>query len=165
MTSLSPLRLSLDDKLDALRKLNPTGNWQSLDDQRFCTRCEHIITGRQIEVAGGTRAHGPLRLECPTAGCPGTPETWTKLARHGGKRHRTGAGDVDSAPSRVEIRGQAENISITHNGRAAVILRSSAPARRRRNWLAQNILSIVTDCRSLLSLLRRSPGPNFYPVS
>ena len=165
MTSLSPLRLSLEDKLDALRKLDPSGNWQSLDDQRFCTRCEHIITGRQIEVAGGTRAHGPLRLECPTTGCTGTPETWTKLVRDDRKRHRSARSDSASDAGRVEIRGQAGDISITHNGHVAVILRSMASNRKARaNWVARNIRSVARDCRSLLSVLRRSPNRNFHPV-
>ena len=89
VTTSVPLRLNGQDKLDALRKLDPNAGWISLDDQRYCTRCNHLISGRQIEVAGGTRAHGPLRLQCPTAACEATPEDWTTPAR----RNQRGAGD------------------------------------------------------------------------
>ena len=162
---MSPLRLTVEDKLDALRKLDPKGKWQSLDDERYCTRCDHGISGRQIEVAGGTRAHGPLRLECPTAGCVGTPEDWTRPPRHGANRTGTDQDAAGTDNIRVEIRGETENISITSNGRAAVIRRSRSTAGRRgANWLARSVVSVAADCRSLLGQLRPSPRGNFYPV-
>ena len=184
VSTSAPVRLAVEDKLEALRKLDPNHQWDSLDDQRYCTRCDHIITGRQIEVAGGTRAQGPLRLECPTQGCPATPAQWTAPGRQ--RRVRDGNDDVATADrkaadrSRVEIRGESEHISVIHDGRAPVVRRTrsvaelspedlaalqrNAPRRSRFGRLTHNIASIATDCRSLLGLLRPAPRSNFYPI-
>jgi hypothetical protein len=72
----SPIALSDKDKLDALRRLDQFRQWPSLDEKRFCLVCSKIITGRQIEVAGGTRGNGPLRLSCPTERCHSIPIDW-----------------------------------------------------------------------------------------
>ena len=74
--SLSPLApLSDCEKLDALRQLDQFREWRSLDDKRFCLVCGRIITGRQIQVTGGTRGNGP-RLSCPTERCNSIPMDW-----------------------------------------------------------------------------------------
>ncbi|PWT86218.1 MAG: hypothetical protein C5B58_01770 [Acidobacteria bacterium] len=64
------------DKLDVLRRLDQFRQWHSLDDKRCCLVCGKIITGRQINVAGGTRGKGPLRLGCPTNQCNSIPMDW-----------------------------------------------------------------------------------------
>jgi len=75
--TLTPsLALSDADKLDALRRLDQFREWRSLDDQRFCLVCGKIITGRKIQVAGGTRGDGPQRLSCPTERCNSIPMDW-----------------------------------------------------------------------------------------
>jgi hypothetical protein len=71
-----PTSLPDADKLDALRRLDQFREWHSLDDKRFCLVCGKIITGRQIQVAGGTRGNGPLRLNCPTERCNSIPMDW-----------------------------------------------------------------------------------------
>ena len=71
-----PVRLSEVDKLDALRRLDQFRRWRSLDEKRYCLVCGKIITGRQIQVAGGTRGNGPLRLSCPTERCNSIPMDW-----------------------------------------------------------------------------------------
>src|SRR6266571_6507255 len=71
-----PIALSDADKLDALRRLDQFRQWGSLDEKRYCLVCGKIITGRQIEVAGGTRGNGPLRLSCPTERCNSIPMDW-----------------------------------------------------------------------------------------
>jgi hypothetical protein len=71
-----PLTLSDSDKLDALRRLDQFRQWRSLDDKRFCLVCGKIINGREIQVAGGTRGTGPLRLSCPTERCNSIPMDW-----------------------------------------------------------------------------------------
>jgi hypothetical protein len=48
----------------------------SLSDHRFCLCCQDEFTGREIDIIGGTRAHGRLRLICPTPGCNSTSEDW-----------------------------------------------------------------------------------------
>jgi hypothetical protein len=71
-----PTPLPDADRLDALRRLDQFREWRSLDDRRFCLVCSRLITGRQIQVAGGTRGNGPLRLSCPTEGCDSIPMDW-----------------------------------------------------------------------------------------
>ena len=71
-----PAPLADADKLNALRRLDQFREWRSLDDRRFCLVCSRLITGRQIQVAGGTRGNGPLRLSCPTERCNSIPMDW-----------------------------------------------------------------------------------------
>ena len=76
MTLISPIDLSDEDKLEALRKLDQFRQWCSLDDTRYCLVCGEIITGRQIIAIGGTRGNGPLRIKCPTERCNSIPMDW-----------------------------------------------------------------------------------------
>src|SRR5437763_13297884 len=69
-------RLSDGEKLEVLRRLDQFRQWHSLDEQRYCLVCGNLITGQQIQVAGGTRGNGPLRLSCPTQGCNSIPMDW-----------------------------------------------------------------------------------------
>ena len=71
-----PIALSDADTLDALRRLDQFRQWRSLDEKRYCLVCGKIITGQQIQVAGGTRGNGPLRLSCPTVRCNSIPMDW-----------------------------------------------------------------------------------------
>jgi hypothetical protein len=71
-----PIALSDAEKLDALRRLDQFREWRSLDDKRFCLVCAKIITGRQIQVEGGTRGNGPQRLSCPSERCNSIPMDW-----------------------------------------------------------------------------------------
>jgi hypothetical protein len=65
-----------NEQLEALRQLDQFRQWHSLDEKRYCLVCGELVTGRQIQVAGGTRGDGPLRLHCPTAGCNSIPMDW-----------------------------------------------------------------------------------------
>ena len=76
MTLSSPITLSEIDKLDVLCRLDQFRQWRSLDEKRFCLVCGKIITGRQIQVEGGTRGNGSLRLSCPTERCNSIPMDW-----------------------------------------------------------------------------------------
>ena len=76
MQAHAPIRLCSSDKLDVLRRLDQFRRWDSLDDKRLCLECGKIISGRQIEVVGGTRAMGPLRLQCPTEDCNAIAMDW-----------------------------------------------------------------------------------------
>jgi hypothetical protein len=69
-------KLSHDEKLEALRRLDQFRQWRSLDEKRYCLVCGKIIMGGQIDVGGGTRGNGPLRLSCPTEGCNSIPMDW-----------------------------------------------------------------------------------------
>ena len=63
--------ISLPDaeKLNVLRLRDQFRPWHSLDDKRYCLVCGKIITGHQIQVAGGTRGNRALRLSCPSEHC------------------------------------------------------------------------------------------------
>ena len=75
--ALSPVtKLSDEEKLEVLRRLDQFRQWHSLDDNRYCLVCGTLISGRQIQVAGGTRGNGPLRLSCPTERCNSIPMDW-----------------------------------------------------------------------------------------
>jgi hypothetical protein len=76
VTLSPPVTLTDADKLDALRRLDQFRQWRSLDEKRFCLVCGKIITGRQIQVAGGIRGNGPLRVSCPTERCNSIPMDW-----------------------------------------------------------------------------------------
>jgi hypothetical protein len=71
-----PITVSDANKLDVLRMLDQFRQWRSLDEKRYCLVCGEIITGRQVQVAGGTRNEEPLRLSCPTAQCNSIPMDW-----------------------------------------------------------------------------------------
>lgn len=75
--SLLATRLAPEDKLDALRRLDSRSSWDSLDDKRYCTVCHKTISGRQVQVVGGTNGLRALRLKCSTTGCLSTPSDWT----------------------------------------------------------------------------------------
>jgi hypothetical protein len=76
MTLSPPITLSNAEKLDTLRRLDQFRQWRSLDDKRFCLVCGKIITGRQIQIAGGTRGNGPMRISCPSERCNSIPMDW-----------------------------------------------------------------------------------------
>ena len=76
MSSLAPINVSAGDKLRLLQRLDQYRRWASLDDKRQCIQCGEIISGREIEIVGGTRALGPLRLQCPTPNCRAIPIDW-----------------------------------------------------------------------------------------
>ena len=69
-------KLSEEEKLEVLRLLDQFREWHSLEEKRYCLVCGIIISGRQIQVEGGTRGNGPLRLSCPTERCNSIPMDW-----------------------------------------------------------------------------------------
>jgi hypothetical protein len=69
-------KLSDEEKLEVLRRLDQFRQWHLLDEKRYCLVCGNIISGRQIRVSGGTRGNGPLRLTCPTERCNSIPMDW-----------------------------------------------------------------------------------------
>jgi len=73
---LTATRLADEEKLEALRRLDQFRQWHSLDERRYCLVCGTLISGGQIQVSGGTRGNGPLRLYCPTERCNSIPMDW-----------------------------------------------------------------------------------------
>jgi hypothetical protein len=103
----SPINLSDAEKLETLRRLDQFRAWHLLDEKRYCLVCGKIITGEQIQVTGGTRGNGPLRLNCPTERCHSIPMDWVLptdevmaiLSRQEAERGNAPALDVNrSAP-------------------------------------------------------------------
>ena len=76
MALLTPVDLSSAEKHDLLQRLDRYRKWQSLDEKRYCLACGWVIDGYEIQVVGGTRGTGPLRLICPTRGCHSIPMDW-----------------------------------------------------------------------------------------
>jgi hypothetical protein len=78
MALVSPIKLSDEDKLEILQRLDQFRQWHSLDEKRYCLVCGKIITGREIQMIGGTRGNGPLRIICPTEQCNAIPMDWVR---------------------------------------------------------------------------------------
>jgi hypothetical protein len=76
VTLSTAARLADDERLNVLRRLDQFRQWHSLDEKRYCLVCGKLISGQQIQVAGGTRGNGPLRLSCPTEKCNSIPMDW-----------------------------------------------------------------------------------------
>jgi hypothetical protein len=76
MALLARIDLSSAEKHDVLRRLDRYRKWHSLDEKRYCLACGQVIDGHEIQVVGGTRGTGPLRLICPTRGCHSIPMDW-----------------------------------------------------------------------------------------
>ena len=70
------IKLSDEEKLEVLRRLDQFRKWYSLEEKRYCLVCGEVISGLQIQVTGGTRGNGPLRLSCPTEKCNSIPMDW-----------------------------------------------------------------------------------------
>jgi hypothetical protein len=54
------------------------GQFQRVDEKRYCLVCGKIITGWEIQVIGGTRENGPRRIICPTERCNAMPIDWVE---------------------------------------------------------------------------------------
>jgi hypothetical protein len=76
VTLSTAARSADDEKLEVLRLLDQFRQWHSLDEKRYCLVCGNLISGRQIQVDGGTRGNGPLRPSCPTERCNSIPMDW-----------------------------------------------------------------------------------------
>ena len=98
MALVSSIKLSGQEKLAILQRLDQFRQWHSLDEKRYCLVCGKIITGREIQVIGGTLGNGPLRIICPTEDCNAMPMEWVrptdevliKIAMVEAERHRLG---------------------------------------------------------------------------
>jgi len=104
MTSLVPVKIPESDKLRVLRRLDQFRIWESLDDDRQCIQCGKIFSGHEIEVVGGTRGLGPLRVQCPTKNCPALAIDWILP-------------NTPAKPAKVEIR---QSMSVAPMSGAAV---------------------------------------------
>lgn len=61
-------------KLRLFQASDPLKQWWSLDEARFCKRCEHLFLGRDIQVLEDEA--GQVHFRCPTLRCDGGFEDW-----------------------------------------------------------------------------------------
>src|SRR5436190_23704752 len=76
MTPVSWIKLSDQEKLTILQRLDRFRQWHSLDEKRYCLVCGEIITGREIQVTMDTPDNRSLCLICPTKHCDAMPIEW-----------------------------------------------------------------------------------------
>jgi hypothetical protein len=111
MALLLPIELSDQDKLTILQRLDQFRKWRSLEEKRYCLACGQIIEGHAIQVVGGTRGTGPLRIVCPTRGCHSIPMDW--VLPNDEVLSRAAALNRESPPITLEAnRGAAPDSSI-----------------------------------------------------
>ena len=78
MALVSPIKLSDEEKLDVLQRLDQFRLWHSLDEKRYCLVCGKIISGREIQVVRNASENEPLRIVCPTTHCDARPVEWAR---------------------------------------------------------------------------------------
>jgi hypothetical protein len=61
-------------RLRLFQSADPLKEWWSLDEMRFCARCERLFIGREIKLS--ERDDGSIEFHCPTQGCPGGWADW-----------------------------------------------------------------------------------------
>jgi hypothetical protein len=76
MALVSWIKLSDQEKLAILQRLDQFRHWHSLDEKRYCLVCGEIITGRRIQVIRSTCENRLLRAICPTKHCDAMPIEW-----------------------------------------------------------------------------------------
>src|SRR5262245_45748816 len=76
MTLISSIKLSDEEKLNVLRRLDQFREWHSLEEKRYCLVCGEMFTGREIQGIESTDGDCPLRAICPTEYCNAIPMEW-----------------------------------------------------------------------------------------
>ena len=72
-THARPLITTLGRKLKLLQR-HDRRQWWSIDEARFCTRCEHLFLGREIRFLEDDDS--VVHFHCPTYECEGTLPDW-----------------------------------------------------------------------------------------
>ena len=71
---MTALALTPARKLRLFQNSDPHKWWYSIDEIRFCARCEHPFIGRDIKVFED--GDGVIHFRCPTYGCKGGFDDW-----------------------------------------------------------------------------------------
>ena len=114
------IRPGAEDKLAALRRLDKSRAWNSLDDQLYCTICKSVISGRQIEVVGGTNGLRALHLKCSTPGCFSTPADWILPVKSDTVRE-INILFRDNGASTVRLLGKIDLADYLHSDRSSIV--------------------------------------------
>jgi len=136
-------RLSDEEKLEALRRLDQFRQWHSLEEKRYCLVCGNLISGWQIQVAYGTRSNGSLRLSCPTEGCNSIPMDWVLLTDEIlAKVEKMGAEEREASalkPAAVTIgNGKTVRTGKTHDDLMSRLLKFALPFKRHSKAVPSN---------------------------
>jgi hypothetical protein len=71
---MSHLPLTDGRKLQLFREHDPLKTWWTLNELRFCDRCEHLFIGREIKILEDDNLE--YHFHCPTFGCDGGFADW-----------------------------------------------------------------------------------------
>ncbi len=71
---LTALPLTAGRKLRLFQISDPNKQWWSVDEMRFCARCEHLFLGRDVQVFEDEA--GAVHFRCPTLKCEGGFADW-----------------------------------------------------------------------------------------
>lgn len=74
MRRMSVLPLTDGRKLQLFQAHDPLKQWWSLNELRYCARCEHLFIGREIKVVENDDM--TYHFHCPTRGCAGGFTDW-----------------------------------------------------------------------------------------
>ena len=145
MHTLPSLALSARDHLDLIRRLDREHSWSSLSDQRYCTECHEVFSARDLEITGGTRALGRLRLQCASAGCASLPDAWLPVGdRRTARRVVSARKDLARTSDRTRRPSRLSRL-------ARVIQQAKAQASRGQ--------ALMSACRKLAARLKVVPAP------
>jgi len=68
------LSLTKGRKLKLFQAYDPFKQWWSVDELRFCAKCEHLFIGREIKIYEDDNMI--FHFRCPTLNCDGGFEDW-----------------------------------------------------------------------------------------
>jgi hypothetical protein len=120
MSAPTCVKLSPEEKLEILRRLDEFHFWHSLDDRRMCRECGHSITGWEIQVIEGKHPRDRMRLQCPTEGCVSSPSQWVYADPVLAARLRSDIPSFD-----LQSTTQIEDLSVIYRGRIQTVRRAS----------------------------------------
>lgn len=74
LPAMHSLPLTPGKKLRLFQTHDTFKQWWTLDEMRFCAKCEHLFIGRDIKVLTDEREN--IFFQCPTLGCDGGFADW-----------------------------------------------------------------------------------------
>jgi hypothetical protein len=71
---MHPVVTTPGGRLRIIQRHDPFKQWWSLDELRFCRKCEHLIIGRDIRILRDE--NDEYHFRCPTDECEGGWTEW-----------------------------------------------------------------------------------------
>ena len=72
---MSPFVTTPGRKLKIVQAHDPFKQWWSLDETRFCKKCEHLFIGRDLNILIDDD-NETYHFRCPTKDCESSWEDW-----------------------------------------------------------------------------------------